>query len=430
MSKHLKKILAGWLALALLIGAASACGVVEEEEPYGGEEARSDKQRITSPQVANTDLDAQVKGNTAFGLELYQQIRTQPGNLFYSPHSISLALAMLQAGAVGGTEQQLAHTMHYLPQGQLHPVLNRLDLELARRGAGAKAADGQPFRLNIVNAIWGQRGYPFQAPFLDTLALNYGAGLHLLNFMDQPDPSRLTINSWVEQKTEKRIKDLLPQGSITSMTRLVLTNAIYFNAAWADPFKAEQTQDEAFTKLDGSKKTVSMMNGTLEATFTKGSGYHAAALPYDRHELSMLVIVPDAGTFASFEQGLTAKVVDGIVSQLKQAQVTVKLPRFEFTQPLKLRDTLIAMGITDAFSDKADFSAIDGTRSLFVSEVLHKAFVKVNEKGTEAAAATAVVMAGSAMPDPATLQADRPFIFLIRDHATGAVLFVGRVVAP
>jgi serine protease inhibitor len=426
MKRHLKLLVGTLTLLSLALG---GCGA-QEEELYGGEEARSDKQRLASPVVPASDLQAQVKGNTTFAFELYQRLCGDPGNLFFSPHSISLALAMTHAGAKNTTEKQMEQVLSFLPQAKLHPALNKLDLELAKRGQGAKGADGSPFRLNVVNATWGQRGYAFLPGYLDTLALNYGAGLRLLDFAEQPEPSRKTINGWVEQKTEQRIKDLIPSGTITNATRLVLTNAIYFNASWDKPFKPEMTKTEPFTTLAGAQVKVPMMNGSFGASYTRGTDFTAAALPYDGHELSMLIIVPEAGKFDSFEKALTAAKLDQIIKGLAAAQLTIKLPRFGFTKPIKLAKTLTAMGMIDAFSGEADFSGIDGSRSLFISEVLHKAFVKVDENGTEAAAATAVVMPGSGPPQPETLLADRPFIFLIRDHATGAVLFVGRVVDP
>jgi serpin B len=419
------------LAMAtLIVSMAMGCG--EADDPIVDnpttKELRSDKPRET-PDVPQQDLATQVRGNNTFAFDLYQQLPTD-GNLFYSPHSISVALAMVQAGARNNTEQQMAHALHYLlPQNSLHPVLNKLDQELQSRGENAKAADGKAFRLNVVNAIWGQEGYSFLSSYLDVLAINYGAGLHPMNFIDRPEYSRTEINKWVLEQTENRIKDLLPPGSIDPMTRLVLTNAIYFNAAWADPFKEEATQPAAFTLLDNSTTSVEMMRNTTRAGYAEGADYKAVALPYDGDELSMVVIVPEPGKFKSFEQALSYSTIDGVIQGLSWEQVIVNLPRFEYEDKHQLKEKLIALGMTDAFAN-ADFSGIDGTRSLVISEVLHKSFIKVNEAGTEAAAATAVIMAGSAPVQHPEVVANRPFIFLIRDHATGAILFVGRVLDP
>ena len=419
------------LALALALALVGCGAETETQDPIGSKELKSEKSRET-PSVATQDLQAQVQGNGELALDLYQELRAKSeGNLFYSPHSISMALAMLHAGARGNTEAQMAQALHYvLPQSQLHPVMNALDQELESRGQNAKAADGKAFRLNIVNAIWGQEGYSFLQSYLDLLAVSYGAGLRLENFRDFPDDSRIDINKWVERNTENRIKDLLKPGTITPATRLVLTNAIYFNAAWAKPFEADATQDEAFQLLNGTQVTAKMMHGATQAGYAEGAGYKAVALPYDGDELSMLVIVPDAGRFQTFEQSLDNATVDAIVKGLDwSGQVTVGLPRFELEDEHRLSEPLIALGMKDAFGN-ADLSGIDGTKSLVVSDVLHKAFVKVNEEGTEAAAATAVVVAGSAMVENHEVVANRPFIFLIRDHATGAILFVGRVLNP
>ena len=211
-------------------------------QPQSSEVLKSDKQRVTSPVVNQPDLAALVDGNNAFAFDLYQTLK-DGDNLFYSPYSISLALAMTYAGARGTTEQQMADTLHFtLPQERLHPAFNSLDLELSQRGEGAKGKDDKGFRLNIVNAIWGQKDYKFLTEFLDTLAENYGAGLRVLDFITAPEPSRITINDWVSDQTEDRIKDLIPQGAIDHLTRLVLTNAIYFNAAWQYPFQKNATK--------------------------------------------------------------------------------------------------------------------------------------------------------------------------------------------
>ncbi len=424
---------AALLATALAGALTLSCGPLEEETPPPGEEVRSDKQRVVSPKVDPADFSKQMSANGALAVDLYQQLRkSATDNMFFSPHSISMALAMLYAGAAGNTEAEMAKALHFdLAQAKLHPVLNKLDQDLASRGKGKKGADGGKFRLNVLNSIWGQRDYAFQAPFLDTLALNYGAGLRLLDFVAQPDASRKAINQWVEDKTEKRIKDLLPQGSVSTLTRLVLTNAVYFNAAWAEPFEDKDTAKGTFNLYGGGVVTADMMSSKQTARAMEGAGFSAVALPYDGHELAMLMVVPDQGTFATFEKSLSAKsLADDIVGKLTERMVTLKMPRFEFTRKVSLKSTLEALGMKEAFTPKADLSGIDGTKTLQVTGVFHKAFVKVNEKGTEAAAATGVVVGKTSAPKPMKLTIDRPFIFLIRDLRTGAVLFVGRVMDP
>jgi len=394
---------------------------------------QSDKERVMSPNVAASDLADLVNGNSAFAFGLYHLLREEKdGNLFYSPYSISLALAMTYGGARGETEQQMADTLHFtLPQDRLHPAFNDLDLELAKRGEGAQGKDGQGFRLNIVNAIWGQQGYKFLPEFLDTLAENYGAGLRLLDFAGNPEASRVTINDWVSDQTENRIKDLIPQGIIDKLTRLVLTNAIYFNAAWAEPFKKDLTTDGPFHLLDGSQVTVPMMRQTTSFGYAEGEGYQAVELPYDGRELAMVIFLPEAGKVETFENSLDARQVEAIIESLQYREVALTMPKFEIESDFSLVEALSAMGMPVAFSASADFSGMDGTRNLCIGDVIHKAFVSVDEAGTEAAAATAVVMKLTAMPEPAVgVTVDRPFIFLIRDIETGTILFVGRVVNP
>ena len=418
------------IAVLGLVGCSIWIGVPGVHPPPG-EAVRSEKQRVTSPDVAEADLAELVAGNSVFAFDLYQAIREGDGNLFYSPYSISLALAMTYAGARGETEQQMADTLHYtLPQDRLHPGFNALDLELASRGEGAEGQDGG-FRLNIVNSIWGQTGYSFLPQFLDILAENYGAALRLLDFVKAPEESRVVINDWVSDETEGTIEDLLPPDSITSDTVLVLTNAIYFNAAWSHPFDEELTRDGPFHLLDGGQVTVPMMEQTEFFGYAQGEGYQAVELPYDGEELSMVILLPATGRFDGFASALDAQRVASILKDTNPQEVHLTMPKFTYESGFRLKETLAAMGMPDAFLyGVADFSGMDGTRILFIDDVIHKAFVSVDEAGTEAAAATAVVVARAAPTPPKEVTIDRPFVFMIRDIETGAILFVGRVVNP
>jgi len=405
---------------------------IQMAQPAAGEVLKSDKERITSPDVSTGEQALLVEGNSAFAFELYQAIREEEGNLFYSPYSISVALAMTYAGANGETAQQMADTLHFLlGQEKLHPAFNWLDAELAKRGEGAEGKDGEGFRLNIVNAIWGQKDYEFLSDFLDVLAENYGAGLRILDFITETEKSRLTINDWVSDQTEGRIEDLIPQGAIDALTRLVLTNAIYFNAAWENPFDKKMTADGPFYLLDGGQVIVPMMKQTESFSYTEGEGYQAVELLYDGDELSMVILLPEAGQFEAFAEGLQAQQVDAIINDLQDTRVTLTMPRFEFDSEFSLKDTLAGMGMPIAFSGDADFSGMTGNQELSISDVVHKAFVAVDEAGTEAAAATSVIIKLTAVPEPPVeVTIDRPFIFLIRDIETGAILFIGRVMNP
>ena len=384
-------------------------------------------QRIIAPDAPPADLAQLVDGNSAFAFDLYQALRDREGNLFYSPYSISLALAMTYAGARGETEQQMAETLRFtLAQERLHPALNALDLALT-------AQANQDFELNIANSLWGQADYAFLAEFLDTLAQNYGAGLRLLDFESAPEPSRQTINEWVSEQTEERIMDLIPQGAITPLTRLVLANAIYFDAEWVHPFAKDLTRDAPFYTLDGGQVSAPMMamNDPAMLSYAQGAGYQAVELPYQGNEMSMLVVVPDAGQFESFEAALDAKQVDAILEQVESKRVVLNMLKFTYESKIGLAGTLAGMGMPNAFGN-ADFSGMDGTHDFVISGVFHKAFVAVDEAGTEAAAATAVVVGlTSIAPEPdVVLTVDRPFVFVIRDMESGTILFVGRVVNP
>jgi serpin B len=423
VSEMNKKLMA-ILAIVLLLPLMACVQPVAEwaDEPISGLEAGSDEALL-------------VEGNGAFAFGLYQALKGQEGNLFYSPYSISLALAMTYAGARGATAQQMADTLHFLlEQDKLHPTFEWLAAELASRGEEAAGKDGEGFRLNVVNAIWGQKDYEFLSEFLNLLTENYSAGLRLLDFKAEPEESRVTINDWVSNQTEGRIEDLIPPGMIDTLTRLVLTNAIYFNAAWQNPFDEDRTADGPFHLVDGGQVTVPMMKQTNLFRYAKANGYQAVELPYDGDELSMVILLPASGNFRAFEEGLTSGQVGGAIRHLQSTMVSLTMPQFEFDSEFSLEGTLSAMGMRDAFSpDDADFSAMTGNRELYISHVVHKAFVSVDEAGTEAAAATAVIVpAGSSgsEPPPVEVTIDRPFIFLIRDIETGAILFVGRVMDP
>jgi serine protease inhibitor len=407
--------------------------VVACAQPAAASELKSDKPRQTAPPVDQSDVAAQVDGNSALAFNLYQVLKEADGNLFYSPYSISEALAMTYGGARGETEQQMQAALQFkLPQDRLHPAFNSLDIELSKRGQGARGADDQGFRLHVVNAIWGQQGFKFTQQYLDLLAQNYGAGLRIVDYIKDAEKSRQTINQWVSDQTENRIKDLLPQGSIDSLTRLVLTNAIYFNAAWQSQFQKNATADGQFTLLNGSKVSVPMMRQMHTFGYTEGTDYQAVELPYDGNELSMVILLPKADRFKAFEAALKAQQVKDILQNLKSSEVDLTMPRFKVESQFSLKKALASLGMPIAFSaSEADFSGMDGQKDLYISDVVHKAYVNVDENGTEAAAATGVVVGTTSMPAKTyQVTLDHPFIFFIRDIQTGAILFLGRVSSP
>ena len=415
------------LALLSLIGCSGMPAVVAAKV------VQSDVEREIAPDVDPGDLEAVAAGNRAFALALYQALKDGgPDNLFYSPHSISVALAMTYAGARGTTEAQMAEALHFtLDQERLHPAFNALDQLLESRGEGAEGKDDEGFRLNVVNALWGQKGFGFQEAFLDVLARNYGAGLRLVDFEKAAEAARQTINAWVSEQTEERIQDLIPPGALDAATRLVLTNAIYFNAGWLYPFESSRTIDEPFTRLDGSQVTVPMMAQQEGLGYWAGEGYQAVDLLYSGGELSMTILLPDEGNFQAFEDALDAEQVEAVLAALRRQEIALTMPKFELESSFSLPEALKQLGMEDAFTGAADFSGMTGGRDLYISDVLHKAFISVDEKGTEAAAATAVIMKLTAMPaEPIRVSVDRPFVFLIRDIETGTILFMGRMLDP
>lgn len=427
----MKKVFTSLLMLIMVLSLV-ACA-----QPVSGQVLRSDKKRVTSPNVGEADLATLVDGSSAFAFNLYQELSKETdGNLFYSPYSISAALAMAYAGARDETERQMADTLGFmLPQNQLHPAFNRLDIELGKRGKGAKGKDEEGFRLNVVNAIWGQQDLTFLPSFLDTLAENYGAGLRILNFREAPEDSRVTINKWVSDQTKDRIKDLIPPGAVNTDTKLVLTNAIYFNAAWKFPFELEATTDLPFHLVNGDEVTVPMMRQIDYFGYAKSGNCLAVELPYDGDEVSMVILMNETGEFGDFENTLKAPAVKALIDDLKNTRIALTMPRFEFESGFLLGRTLARMGMEEPFRDTADFSGMSSQEALRIAEVIHKAFVSVDEAATEAAAATAVIMVPVSMPteppEPIiTVTLDRPFVFLIRDIKTGAILFIGRVINP
>ena len=297
---------------------------------------------------------------------------------------------------------------------------------LAARGEG-----NEDFSLDIVNALWGQRDYEFLPEYLDQLAENYDVGMRLVDFANETEAARNAINDWVSEQTRGKIEELIQKNVLGSSTRLVLTNAMYFNALWYYPFDENNTADAAFHLPDGSSVDVPMMHQSESFNYAEGDGYKVVDLLYEGGEMSMVIILPDSGNFEQFEASLDADMLTGIISDMRMAHVTLSLPKFEYESGFSVNDALKAMGMTVPFSFGADFSAMTGNYDLFIGDVVHKAFVSANEAGTEAAAASAVEMVLKAVPgENVEFNADSPFIFAIRDVQTNSVLFIGRVMNP
>ena len=383
------------------------------------------------PEVATATAD-----NRSFALRLYRALRAADpaGNLFFSPHSLSTALAMTHGGARGATANAMATTLQFTLTGPaLHRAFNALDQELARRSseAAGPGATGEAPRLTVANALWGKQGTSFTVEYLDLLATHYGAGLRPLDFAGNVDGSRLTINKWVEDQTSGRIKDLLMAGALRPDTMLVLTNAIYFKSSWAQPFLPSATSARPFHVAAGTTVQIPTMQRTGRMKYAETADVRAVELPYVGGKLAMVIVAPAEGRAAPFEASLSGPALDALLAGLAEREVLLRMPRFSVTGRFKLRDTLSALGMSVAFGPSADFSGITGAADVAISDVIHQSFVTVDEKGTEAAAATAVVAGPPSIPVvEVELNLDRPFLFGIRDVPTGALLFLGWVADP
>jgi serpin B len=379
---------------------------------------------------APADKATVVPGNTTFALDLYQQLRTKDGNLFFSPYSISSALAMTSAGARGETLAEMEKALHFPPQDRLHPAFAALMKEINEAGQGKEA-----FQLSTANRLWGQKGLGFKPDFLKLTADNYGAGLEEVDFAGATEQARLKINGWVEKETRDKIKDLLQPGVLTTQTRLVLTNAIYFKGTWFSQFKKDNTKDEPFFLADGKEVKAKLMHQKERFPYAETDDAQVLALPYTGGPMRMVVILPKKkGGLADVEKALSADKLAAALGKLAPRQVEVALPRFKFTAQFSLVPELKALGMRRAFTREADLSGLTGSPDLFITDVIHKAFVDVNEEGTEAAAATAVVVGDKSdvgRPEPvAVFRADHLFLFAVTDAKTGSVLFLGRVSDP
>ncbi|MEA3224751.1 MAG: serpin family protein [Planctomycetota bacterium] len=413
------------IALAMIVIAASASVAEQPNTPE-----RTDKQII-------------AEGNNTFALELYAKLRRRKGNLFLSPYSISTALAMTYAGARNRTQSQMAEVLHFptamsagtKPPSSTAPDRQQFALEFGKiiKDLNNRGLEGK-YELRVANALWGQEQYGFLDKFLAIAKTHYGGQFSEVDFVRAAEKARKTINAWVEKKTNNKIKDLIQKGVLNSMTRLVLTNAIYFKGNWAKQFEEERTKDAPFTLADGKKVDVAMMNQTAEFGYMETETFQGLELPYVDDELSMIVLLPKKSTgLSELEKSLTLDNLSAWLANLHKREVVVSIPKFKMTSQFSLAQVLKSMGMKDAFSAGADFSGINGQRNLFISAVIHKAYVDVNEEGTEAAAATAVTMKlTSIAPAPRIpiFRADHPFLFLIRDNNSDSILFIGRLMNP
>jgi serpin B len=384
-----------------------------------------------SGQPPDSDQTALTAGNNALAVDLYGQLRNAPGNLFFSPASISTAFGMAYAGARGQTAAQMATVFHFtLPPAQLHPAMGALLGQMNAQHAG--------YELHAADALWAERDAHFLPGYLDLTRADYAAGFHRVDFKAAPDQVRATINQWIAQQTNNKIQNLIAPGVLTPATRLVLTNAIYFKGTWLDPFEKSLSQDEDFHVSAMQTVKAPMMHRTGTYRYFDGGTFQALELPYQGNDLSMVVFLPrDTAGLAALERSFTAADAKDWLQHLAAApKVILSMPRFTMTQEFELSSALRAMGLPLAFSGAADFSGMTGKPDFTISAAIHKAYIDVNEQGTEAAAATSIVMRALAMrsqqpePPPVVFRADHPFLFLIRQTQSGAILFMGRVDDP
>jgi serpin B len=408
------------LALIFLV-AAGAIKSLEAQTPAGSRPVTSDK-----PAVASI-----TECSNQFTFDFYSRLRADHGNLFCSPASLYTALAMTSAGAAGETAAELARTLH-VPGSRQH-----LDEAMRALLASWKASDKkQGFRLSVANRLWAQSGESFLPAYLAVTRTDYGAELAPLDFTHHVDEARQTINKWVEDQTEGKITDLILTPSQLTGAKLVLTNAVYFKGNWAEPFRKDLTKEEDFHLSGEPIVKASLMHTRHHFRYAAVDGVQILDLPYVGDSLSLIALLPEKQDgLPALEGRLTLgnwqKWISGLVSQ----EVIVSLPHFKTTSQFELKPLFEAMGIASAFDPRAaDFSGMTGDRTLYMSAVLHKAYVDVNEEGTEAAAATGVIMRPTAVRlpqrQPAVFRADHPFLFVIQDNRNGAILFLGRVADP
>jgi serpin B len=372
-----------------------------------------------------------VAGNNQFAFDLYRRLTAESsGDVFVSPESISLALAMTYSGARGQTAEQMAKTLHFTqPAEQLDASFATILKQL--NSGGAK----HEYQLSIANRLWAQQGYKFLDEFLTVTREQFGAELAQLDFVRQTEAARQTINTWVEKQTNDKIKDLIPAGAVGADTRLVLTNAIYFKGDWQIPFGKEATSAQPFHLSAEKTADVQMMHQEAHFSYSRLADLQVLAMPYKGRDLSMIVLLPaKVDGLADLEKSLSSEDLQKWIGGLKNQEVVVSMPKYKVTREVELSKILSAMGMPLAFTaGRADFSGMNGRNDLFISAVIHKAYVEVDEKGTEAAAATAIGVRVMAMPvrrEPERFVADHPFIFLIRDTNSGSILFLGRFTGP
>jgi len=373
-----------------------------------------------------------------FALAMYGQLRGRPGNLFFSPLSVRVSLCMAQAGARGETAAQMRKALGTSSSDET------LQIGVAETVRSLNASGGGRYEMAVANSLWGQDGSPLRPEYLDLIARQFGGTMNVVDFHGAAEVARMAVNQWVEDRTRQKIRELIPPGGLSADTRLVLANAIYFKGMWMLRFWESETREEPFWLEDGGTVRAPLMRQYGDVRYLQANGYQAVELDYEGGDLSMLVLLPDRRDgLRELEKALSARLFRDCVARMRYCEVELFLPRFTMTRGIDMESELAALGMSLAFSPgEADFSGINGRKppdadSLFISAVLHKAFVEVHERGTEAAAATLESVEFTAAlepppppPPPPIFRADHPFLFAIYEQMSGAILFLGRVFDP
>ena len=382
--------------------------------------------RNLTPEVSHDELLTLADSNNQFAFTLFDKLYdNETGNIFFSPYSITEALAVVYAGANGDTKTEMASVLNFdiNQEEQLHNRFNGLDLHLNQ--------NDENYTFEVANAMWPQKDFPVLDSYLNTIKVNYGANVKTLDYVNQTEASRIAINNWVEEKTHERIKDIIPKGEIDETTLLVLTNAVYFKGRWQSEFYEDDTKNATFTAEDGSTHEIAFMNQReLYYQYFKTDNYQAINVPYQKNRSSMLIILPDEGAFSNAINNIE-RIYRQTQENMTSKNIALKMPKFEFHTPLyNIKEYLKMLGMNQPFLASADFSNLSNT-TLKIDAVLHKAFIKVDEKGTEATAATVVIDANvTKPPEPIVFNINRPFIFFIKDTLSGQILFMGVMRTP
>ena len=424
--KKSKLLLATGLAF-LFLGCNSS---TTEEQNSNGETniVESKLKRNLTPQSSKDEQKSLAKENNDFAFEMFKEFRERESdNIFFSPYSISTALVMTYAGAKGETKTQMAKALHFKNEdGSLHNRFNALDLHINHNEGN--------YTLSVANSLWPAKGFIFKESYLDTIKENYGAKLRPLDYANNVEGARKTINHWVEEKTYNRIKDIIPAGALSPSTRLTLVNAIYFKATWENQFSSYMTKNNNFTKEDGSTVEKPFMKQTENFLYKESDDFQAVTLPYVGYRTSMQIILPKVGKYNNVMENLNSYYTLINSDKSSYQRVRLELPKFEFaTKGYQLQEPLQKLGMVDAFSDGAEFGGITENESIRIDQIIHKAFIKVDENGSEAAAATVITMRATSMPmpqDPIEMSVNRPFIFFIKDEMSDQILFVGLIKEP